>query len=248
MLLRDRRARRDERAFVLEGPRLVADALRRGAPLEAVYLGPGAQEAFHPLVDAARAAGTPVRELKEGVLEKVGTTRTPQPVLAIAPIPAAPEEITGDGPVLVLVDVSDPGNLGTLLRTAEAAGAAALVCCGETVDPYNPKVVRASAGAIFAVPVLESADAPVALDRLGAQGRRRIGTVATGGRPYTRVDLGGAVAIVLGSEAHGLPDAVTDRLDEVVSIPMAGETESLNLAVAGSVLCFEAARQREVAR
>ncbi|MBM3674823.1 MAG: RNA methyltransferase [Actinobacteria bacterium] len=247
-LLRDRGARRTEEAFVLEGPRLVADALRRGAPIETLYLGPGAKTAFAAPVADARAAGIRVCELKEGVLEKVGTTRTPQPVLAVSPIPRRVTDLRTGGVVMVLVGVADPGNLGTLLRSAEAAAVGLVLCCGETVDAFNPKTVRSSAGAIFGVPVVEDADPVHALGMLGAAGYRRIGTVATGGRRYTDADLGGAIAIVLGSEAHGLPEGVADRLDERVTIPMAGALESLNLAVAGSVLCFEAARQRAATR
>ena len=245
-LLRDPAARRAAGALVLEGPRLVADALRRGAPLTAVYLGPHAERAFAGLVADARAAGVRIASLKEGVLEKVGTTRTPQPVLAVAPAPDAPALATlvaAPGPVVVAVDVSDPGNLGTLVRSAEAAGAAGMVCCGG-VDVHNPKAVRASAGAVLAVPIVTHDDPAAVLDALRDAGRRALGTAATGGTPYTEAPLDEPVALVLGSEAHGMPDAVAARLDGTVSIPMAGATESLNVAVAGSVLLFEAARRR----
>jgi TrmH family RNA methyltransferase len=247
-LLRDAKARAADRAFVLEGPRLVEDALRRGATISSIYLGTNARTAFRSLLDAPEADGVPVAELKEGVLEKLGSTRTPQPVLAVAPIPppAAITDLVGPGPVVVVVDVADPGNLGTLLRSAEAAGAAGIVCCGETVDVYNPKVVRASAGSIFGVPVVEArdgADVAGVLGQLGEAGRRRLG--ATGrGEPAASVDLRGPVALVLGNEAHGLSDAVLRHVDGLVAVPMAGAAESLNVAMAGTVLLFEAARQR----
>jgi TrmH family RNA methyltransferase len=245
-LLRDAAARRDAGALVLEGPRLVADALRRGVPLTALYLGTNAERSFAGLVDDARAAGVHVAVLKEGVLEKVGTTRTPQPVLAIAPAPSEPpldSLAAAAGPIVVTVDVADPGNLGTIVRSAEAAGAAGVVCCGG-VDARNPKVVRASAGAVLSVPLVSGADAAAALDALHAAGRTCLGTVAAGGLPYTEAPLDGPVAFVLGSEAHGVPAPVAARLDGLVSIPMAGATESLNVAVAASVLMFEAARRR----
>jgi TrmH family RNA methyltransferase len=194
----------------------------------------------------ARAAGVRVAGLKEGVLEKVGTTRTPQPVLAVAPAPASPSLAAlaaAPGPVVVAVDVADPGNLGTLVRSAEAAGAAGVVCCGG-VDPHNPKAVRASAGAVLGAPIVIGADPAAVLDALRDAGRRTFGTVAAGGTPYTEAPLDAPVALVLGSEAHGLPDAVASRLDGSVKIPMAGATESLNVAVAASVLLFEAARRR----
>ncbi len=243
-LLRDSAVRRKERAYVLEGPRLVADAIRREADIETIYVALGTRKAFPELMATAHDAEIRICELKDGVLEKLGTTRTPQPVLAIVPMPDEPAALSGNAPVLVLVGVSDPGNLGTLLRTAEASGAEAVICCGDTVDPFNPKVVRSSAGSILSVPVLQFPDPCAALDGLAAQGRRRIGTSSFGERSYGEADLRGGVAIVLGSEAHGLPADVRAHIDEWVTIPMAGETESINLAVAGSVLCFEAARQR----
>jgi RNA methyltransferase, TrmH family len=249
-LLRDASARAEERAFVLEGPRLVEDAIRRGAELEAVYLGQHARQAFHALLEAPGLAGVPVAELKEGVLEKLGSTRTPQPVLAVVPIPSAPavSDLTGAGPVVVTVGVSDPGNLGTLMRSAEASGCAGLVCAGDSVDAYNPKVVRASAGSVLGIPVVAAPagrqlDPAAVLDALVAAGRSRFGA-AVGGTPMDALDLTAPVALVLGSEAHGLPAGVQERLDATIGIPMRGPAESLNVAMAGTVLCFEAARQR----
>jgi TrmH family RNA methyltransferase len=248
-LLRDPRTRSAEQAFVVEGPHALEGALDRGAPIEAAYLGPRADVAFADLITRLHAARVQVHHLKEGVLEKVGSTRTPQPVLAVAPI-ARPDRsvLARDGIVVVGTLISDPGNLGTILRSAEAAGAAAIVLGPGSVDAYNPKVVRASAGAIFGIPVLEAAAegwSPVeALDALGALGRQRLGAVATGATPYDRADLARPTAVVLGNEAHGLTPEVAARLDGTVAIPMAGATESLNVAMAATVLCFEAARQQ----
>ena len=229
-----------------EGPRVVAAALDRGTPLETVYFGPGAERAFAPLVARVRDAGIRTAELKEGVLERVSDAMTPQPVLAIAPrrlhaLDALPDE----GMVLVLVALQDPGNVGTLLRTAEASGVAGVVCCGNSVDPHGPKVVRSSAGAIFGVPIAEG-DIPVeVLGALRAGGRRCIGATATGGGAPDAVDLTGPAALVLGNEARGLPPEVEALLDERVTIPLEGPVaDSLNVALAGTVLCFEAARQR----
>jgi TrmH family RNA methyltransferase len=245
-LLHDPAARRAERAFVLEGPRLVGDALDRGADIECVYIGPNASRAFADLLARVAAAGVTVRELKDGVLEKLGSTRTPQPVLAVAPIPANPGlDAVPAGLVVVSVDVQDPGNLGTVVRSAEAAGATAVVVGrGEQgVDPWNPKVVRGSAGAVLGVPVVPADDPAAAIAALRARGFRAVGADGTASTAYTDADLTGAVALVIGSEAHGLPPAVTAGLDAVVAIPMAGATESLNAGVAASILMFEAARQ-----
>jgi RNA methyltransferase, TrmH family len=236
---------------LLEGPRVIEAALDRQAHLTEAYLGYGARAAFSPLVKRLEAAGVATLDLKEGVLEKVGTTQTPQPVLAVAPWQAtALEALLEDGDraglVVVLVDVSDPGNLGTILRSAEAAGTRAVVITGSGVDVRNPKVVRASAGAVFGLPVVEAPQPDVVIDELQAAGIRCFGAVAVGGRPPDDLALGHAAAVVMGNEAHGLNAAVLARLDGTVTIPMAGVAESLNVAMATSVLCFEAARQRRV--
>jgi TrmH family RNA methyltransferase len=195
------------------------------------------------------ASGAELAELKEGVLEKVGSTRTPQPVLAVAPFPDADRDALGrDGLVVVALAVADPGNLGTLVRSAEAAGAAAILLGPGSVDAYNPKVVRASAGAIFGIPVVDAESegwtAVEALDALGELGRQRLGATATLGTPHTEVDFTRPTAVVLGNEAHGIDAAVDARLDGHVHVAMAGPAESLNVAMAGTVLCFESARQR----
>jgi len=187
--------------------------------------------------------------LKEGVLERVGTTRTPQPVLAIAPMPELrAAALARDGLVVMGVALSDPGNLGTIVRSAEAAGAAAILLGPGSVDAYNPKVVRASAGAIFGIPVVDAVaegwSAVEALDALGELGRHRVGATAGTGTRYTDVDFTRPTAVVVGNEAHGIGAGLDAHLDGHVTIPMAGPAESLNVAMAASVLCFESARQR----
>jgi RNA methyltransferase, TrmH family len=250
-LLRDPAARATERRFVVEGPRAVEGALDRGVPLERLFVGPGAERSFAPLVARARAGGVPVDELKDGVLERVGTTVTPQPVLAIAPVPHHDTSmLTADGLVLVAVEIGDPGNLGTLLRSAEAAGAAGIVLGAGSVDAYNPKVVRASAGAIFGVPLLEGWSVMDALHALREAGRACYGSRAVGGSRPDDVDLAAPAAVLLGHEVRGLTgDAADDarldaHLDGWVTIPVRPPVDSINVAMAGTVLCFEAARQR----
>jgi TrmH family RNA methyltransferase len=247
--LRDPKARAEAGAFVVEGPRAVDAALDRGARFESVFLGPRAEVAFPALCARLAASDVDVVALKEGVLEKVGSTRTPQPVLAVAAIPANDRDaLSRDGLVIVALAVSDPGNLGTLVRSAEASGAAAIVLGPGSVDAYNPKVVRASAGAIFGIPLVDAASegwtAVEALDALGELGRQRLGATASRGALHTEVDFTLPTAVVLGNEAHGIDAAVDARLDGHVQIAMAGPAESLNVAMAGTILCFESARQR----
>jgi TrmH family RNA methyltransferase len=235
--------------FALEGPRVVAGALARGASLDALYLGPGAARAFAPLVAQARDGGARVADLREGVLEKIGTTRTPQPVFAVARRRAVEvARLSADGHVVVTVDVADPGNLGTIIRSAEASGADGVVVTGPaSVDLHHPKVVRASAGAIFGVPVAEDPDAASALDEVGRRDRRRLAARATDADAYDEVDLTRACALVVGNEARGLSPVLDPYLDGAVAIPMAGAADSLNVAMAATILCFEAARQRRIA-
>lgn len=239
----------------MEGADVLATALGSGAPVESVFLGPGARRSTSvgPVVAEAFERGARVFELAPGVLERVADTVSPQPVLAV--VGFRPEvleqgtrpawaEGTGAGLVVVCAGVRDPGNLGTIVRTAHASGAAAVVCAPGTVDVTNPKVVRSSAGSVFHVPV---ATVPADLDELGALagwGYRSVATVVSGGRSYDLVEWGGRVAVVLGNEAAGLDETYLERVDEQATIPMAKGAESLNVAAVAAVLCFEARRQR----
>jgi TrmH family RNA methyltransferase len=241
-LLRRRSARSSEGAFVLEGEKLLAEALDAHAPLEAVYCAFGTSPS---VADEAAKRGIRVFELAPGVLERVAETTTPQPVLAVCGrIDVELEKLPGDGVIVVCVDVRDPGNLGTVLRSAEASGAAGVVCCDGSVDVYSPKCVRASAGALFHTLVVARGDPHSVLETLGSWGMRRLGARRHGGTSYERADLRPPAAIVLGNESHGLGPELEPLLDGWVTIPMEGRSESLNVSMAGAVLCFEAARQR----
>ena len=231
--------------FVVEGHKLIAEALAAGAPVEELFVAPGGDD---ELVATAIEAGARVHRLAEGVLERVAGTVTPQPVAAVVGrIDAALADLEGADFVVVCVDVRDPGNLGTVLRSAEAAGTGGVICCDGSVDIYGPKTVRASAGSLFHVPMVAGGEPVEVLERMGVWGMRRLGTQAHGGEPYDRADLTLPIALVLGNEAHGLPPGLDGMLDGTVTIPMAGRTESLNVGMAAAVLCFEAARQRRTA-
>ena len=244
-----RSARRDEGAFVIDGPVLLREALGAGVVVEEVFATPAADA---DVVATAVASGAVLRAVTPEVLARTVDTVTPHGMAAIARRIEVPLDealiAAARGPLtLVLVDVADPGNAGTLLRAAEAAGAAAVLFCGSSVDPANAKCVRASAGALFHLPVALAEDAAAVLDRLARHGVRTVATVVEGGVAYDAADLVGPVAVVLGSEAHGLAGEILASVDERVSIPMAGRSESLNVAMAGTLLCFEALRQRRSA-
>ena len=241
-LLARRSARQAERCFVIEGSKLLNEALDARAVVEAVFVAAGVPV---DAADRAFASGVRVFELAPEVIARVADTTTPQPVMAVVPYVDAPLESVHRADFLVVgVDVRDPGNAGTMLRTAEAAGAGGVVWCDGSVDVFNPKTVRASAGSLFHVPVVAGGNPVEVLAEMASWGVQRLAATASGGRDYAELDLTRPVAFVLGNEANGLPPAVESQLDGTVTIPMAGRTESLNVGMATAVLCFEVARQR----
>jgi RNA methyltransferase, TrmH family len=238
-------------AAAADGADDVADTTDASAGADTVA---ATTDAVNELATRAAELGARCYELGPGVMTRVADTVTPQPVMAVFPMVHVAAVPAGASLVVVMVDVRDPGNAGTVLRTADAAGVDAVVCCGGTVDPYNPKTVRSSAGSIFNVPIVLGEDAVTVLSRLGrlggpsdtgasgASAMRRLGTVVRGGEDYAAIDWTIPTALVLGNEANGLPGTLP--LDGTVGIPMAGRAESLNVGMACAVLCFEALRQR----
>jgi len=244
-LLRERRARDDEGVFVCEGPRVIAAALDHGVELLECYVGVDATDEMRAVAERAAAAGVRLRGLDTYASARVGDTVNPQPVFAIAAMHrAGVDALDGLDLALVATRLGDPGNAGTLMRSAAAAGAQVIVLGKGSVDAYNPKVVRASAGACFAVRIVEGRPAVEMLAALGARGVACLGASASGGVAPESFDLRAPTAFVLGHETRGIEPGLT--LDGVVTIPM-GAGESLNVAMAGTALLFEAARQRRAA-
>ncbi len=233
---------------MIEGPRLLATALEHRAEIDAVFIAIDAAPAVRAVAERAARAGARGGWLAAGLAERVGDTATSQGVFALVRRDdrVGRDALAGSDFVVVAARVNDPGNAGTLWRSAAAAGAGVFVLGDGSVDAYNPKLVRATAGACFSVPVVDGVDVADALERCGARGLTRLGAVASGGEPLDDVDLTGPCAIVLGHEVEGL--AADLPLDVRVTIPMAAGAESLNVAMAGTVLCFEAARRRRAAR
>lgn len=238
-------------AIVLDGPGLLAEAL--SSPVELLEVFVDAEHLDSADLAASMAlladAGVPVRSVAPGVLQRVADPVHPRPVLSVVRRPAAGLDCL-DGPqalVLVLAELADPGNVGTLLRVAEAAGAGAVVAAGSVADPFGPKALRASAGSALRVPVVEVPVVSTAVDELGARGYVLVGA-ASGATPYDLAAVDPPVGLLLGSEAHGLPDDIARAVDEWVGIPMHGRVESLNVAVAGAVVSFEVARRGRTAK
>lgn len=232
---------------MLEGPDLVSAALGAGASFEALYVDAASQHDEGVASLLRRASDHAVRTfaLAPGVLEKVADATTPQPVLACVSAPVVGlEAIEAAGLVLVLHDVRDPGNAGTLIRSADAAGASGVVFSGHSVDPLNPKVLRASAGSIFHLPVVV-ASLEATLEALRWRGFGVYATVVRDAPSHRDTDLRGPVAVLLGNEAVGLDEASIARCDASLAITMAGSSESLNVGVAGALLAFESLWQRQ---
>jgi len=221
-LATDRSERRGSGLAVVEGRVLVSEAFASGLDVLEEYVGPGGQ----PVGGAAVRLGA-------DALRRVATTEEPQPNVAVVRIPLGSLP-TGSAQVLVADRIADPGNLGTMIRSAEAAGLDAVVVTPGTTDPWSPKAIRASAGAAFHVPVVESD-----LGTLRSSGFRLVGTSSHRGEAHVHADLAGPVAVVLGNEAHGVDGAAP--VDSWVRIDHRGRAESLNVAMAGTLLAFRMA-------
>ncbi len=225
-LVNRRRERAEAGKFVIDGPRLLIEALAAGLEIVDVFVEP----VIDLWADLGVSVDAPTWIVGDGLLAKVGSVVTPQGVMATARIPDPAPLADGDF-IVELAGVADPGNAGTIVRSAVAAGAQAVVFSSGSVDPWNPKTVRASAGALFRAPLAVAATVG---ERIGADPHQ--------GDPCDQVDLTGPLTLVVGNEAHGLDQA--SAIDRWVSIPMAADVESLNVASAAAVLCFEIARQR----
>jgi RNA methyltransferase, TrmH family len=243
--------RRREGVLVAEGPKVIAAALDVGAEIESVYAAPDADAGAltAAVLERARDVGISVYQLAPGVMAKVADASTPQPLIAtVRTIPRGLEAAFDSEAVLVLVDVRDPGNLGALLRVADAAGVGAVIACAGSVDWQSPKAVRASTGSCFALRIVDGEQPDSAIGALRSHGYRTIATAIRGGIPHDEVDFRSKVALILGNEASGLSPQLEALVDEVVTVPMSGSTESLNVATAAAVVCYERVRQIKAAR
>ncbi len=248
--LHHKKHRRDERCFLVEGPNLVAAALDARAKLRTIFFNP--RDAASPIAElAARAKDVGADEIAvdERTLSVLSTTRSPQGIVAVAefidrPIDALTAIVQGRTNALALVvhDVSDPGNAGTLVRSADAFGACA-VCFGpDAVEPYNDKLLRASAGAFFRVPICTYGDWAQMAAAAHAAGLQLFGAEA-GAADVRSVTAPARVALVVGHERHGLTGVSAEDLDVRIGIPQSPQSDSLNAGVAGSLALYELSRQ-----
>lgn len=232
-----RKGRSEHGLFLAEGPRVVGDLVASGVEVERLLVtGAATADAeVAGLVRRAGEAGVAVEEVGDAELAELCDTVTPQGVLAVARVPDRGWPAARPARILLLDGVQDPGNVGTLIRTAEAAGASAVVCLPGTADPWSPKAVRAAAGSSFRVPVV-TRSWHEARERLRGTGAA-IWAADAAGEPFFRGDPAPAeLALALGNEARGVSPGVLEAADRRVSVPMAGRVESLNVAVAGAIL------------
>ena len=239
-----RRVHRDEvGVFLAEGSQVIGEAIDAGADVQEIFV--AEDQVSGGLLDLITRSGVPVTRVSEPVLAAISDTVTPQGAVAlIRETPAVLTEVLAKSDlVVVLAQVRDPGNAGSLIRSASAAGASGVVFTQGSVDPFNPKTVRAAAGALFRLPIVRGETLETIVSALKAAGIRVLGA-APDAQPAEAVDLTGRVALVLGNESWGLPEGQRSLLDDVVGIPMPGPAESLNVGIAGSILVFEVVRQR----
>ncbi len=255
------RLRVTEGMFVSEGFKLFAEApdqfikeiyLRtdvRGALTESYEKAPFSfRGEVWSKIERLREMGIPVEEVSERVFDKVSQTDTPQGILVLLRMPSYTLEdlMPGDGKkgiLLILEDIRDPGNLGTMMRTAEGAGVCGVLMSKGTADLFNPKTVRATMGSLYRVPFRCEEDLGETVRELKKKGFRICAAHLEGSVPYDRADYGRCTGIMIGNEANGLSDALTAEADIRVRIPMEGQLESLNASVAAALLMYEARKE-----
>ncbi len=237
---------------LIEGPKLAGEAMAAGIEIVELAAAPriGASPAGAALLASLQARGVPVRRMAAELVASLSELDTSQGLIAVARRPVFTLEAVLRGTPLVLVvdGVQDPGNLGALLRSAEAAGATGALLGAGCADSFSWKALRGSMGSAFRLPHLGGLALEAVLDTLAGRGVRVLATAADGERRYDEADLRGPVAIVVGREGRGLPPSVQRRADARLRIPLSAPVESLNVAVAAALVLFEAARQRRSAQ
>lgn len=241
-----RKAREEAGIYLVEGLRMFVEAPE--AKVREVYV----SETFYQKRNAELNLdgwGRKLEILSDSVFAHVSDTKTPQGVLVVMEqmnysLEAMMKE---QSPLLMVLDnLQDPGNLGTILRAGEAAGVTGVIMSSDTVDIYNPKVIRSTMGSIYRMPFVYVEDLPSTVGKLNASGIHTYAAHLKGTHSYEADDYKAGTAFLIGNEGNGLRDEVADMAEIYIKIPMCGEVESLNAAIASTVLMFEAARQRRV--
>jgi len=235
--------------MLLDGVHLVAEAVAAGMRIRHAAVKMAAMNITEVglLVETLTRAKTDVVVASASVMDALSPVRSPSTVVALADRPATSETNVFDQPaplLVVAVDVQDPGNVGAMVRVAEAGGATALIAAGACADPFGWKALRGSMGSALRLPILVMSDTRRAIEDARRHGCRIVATTPRGGRPVFEIDYAGPIAVLIGSEGPGLPPALVDDADDRVTIPMEAPVESLNAAVTAALIVYEARRQR----
>lgn len=244
-LLKKGKERKEQNAFVIEGRKMFEEICQEKSRVVKAYFSDSYVKAGY----ADKAMKTvPYEVVADSVFDAMAETVTPQGVLAIVKMPeySLEEMIDKAGTLVLLENLRDPGNLGTIIRTAEAAGVSGVILSKESVDIYNPKVIRSTMGAVYRVPFLYVEDFQTLLKELRAKNVRLLAAHLQGKKTFDKADYNGKVGILIGNEANGLTEEASELANEKVLIPMAGSVESLNAAVAAALLMYEAFRKQKL--
>ena len=245
--LRKKNFRYREGLFLVEGLQCVAEALLSPRVPECLICNKDGAEALTAYADIIRERGIPCLTVSDEVIASLSDTITPQGVIAVSPLVHVESESVfraGASPLLIASRVRDPGNLGTMIRIADAAGVGGMFVCAESADLYNPKTVRSTAGSLFHFPIAVGGDIATTLRVMREQGYEVLATDAHVGVGMWEVEWPRKLALAMGNEAWGIPQEEAEMMDGLVKIPMLGKAESLNVASAAAVLLYEVARQQ----
>lgn len=250
--LKNRKDREEKGLFFIEGVRIVEEALAAGAAIRYTVMAESFEQGSdgHDASGKIGSAGVKSYVVPDRLFDTLGDTRTPQGVLAVAEIkpPELREACFADSLFVVLDSVRDPGNMGTIIRTADAAGFTGVIASGGCVDVYNPKVLRSTMGSVFHIPVYFYGDIVEIISLLKSKGVRVVASQLSGGYSIYQTDLTVPTALVIGSEAEGISKEAAAAADQLVKIPMPGRAESLNASIAAGVIMYEAVRQRSAGK
>lgn len=243
--LKQKKYRTKAGLFLAEGLRTVEESIE-ASQVESIFYTPIDDERTRKALETAASKGIKLFCVNEAVMKKISDTETPQGIIAVCNMThLSLEKLLSQGKMLLVLDrVQDPGNIGTMLRTADAAGVGGLVLLNGCADVYAPKTVRASMGSLFHLPVLQGLEEQAFIDTAKDYGYELLVTCLEGADSLYKADLSGRIAFVMGNEANGVSNNLLKAADKKVFIPMQGKAESLNVAMAAGVVMFEALRRR----
>lgn len=252
-LLKKSKERREKKAFVVEGPRMVVEApaksLKSVFVAESYEKNPENQNVLKELRTKCESVGAVFETVADSVFKSVSDTQTPQGIMAVVAMPEYDLKQLLDGEkthLLILESIQDPGNLGTMVRTGEGAGITGVIMNKTTVDLFNPKTIRSTMGSIYRMPFLVTEDLSETMQFLKENGVSLYAAHLKGEHYYTEESYTKACGFLIGNEGNGLSDEIANQADTYIKIPMEGQVESLNAAISATLLMYEANRQRRL--